>query len=72
VRITAVVIIDVRYAVLRDKLVERQLKVCAQALHIIRRQPDDIKVATARQRTVSTQVSRRMIVRTKIAEQSFG
>ena len=65
-------IINVRYAVLRDKLVERQFKVHAQALHVIRRQPDDLKVATARQRTVSAQVSRRMIVHAKIVEQSFG
>jgi hypothetical protein len=43
------VIIDVRYAVLRNKLVERQFKVHAQAVHVIRRQPDDLEVATARQ-----------------------
>jgi hypothetical protein len=66
------VIINVRYAVLRDKLVERQFKVRSQALRVIRRQPDNLEVATARQRTVSAQVSRRMIVHAKIVEQSFG
>jgi hypothetical protein len=66
------VIINVRYAVLRYELLERQVKVRAQALHVIRRQPDDLEVATARQRTVSAQKSRRMIVHAKIVEHSFG
>ena len=38
-----------------DKLLRGKFKSHAQAFHVIRRQPHDIKITTARKRTVSAQ-----------------